>query len=74
MKVLLFVVPILLMPTAFAQEKKGDRVKMKEPKSVKSSTSPVTHAEAKAVFERVWKTLGTSLKIKGAEPHSRAVR
>ena len=68
MKAILILLPILVVSIAFGQDKKGDGVKIKEPKNVKSSTAPVTHAEAKAVFERVWKTLGTSLKLKGQNP------
>ncbi len=62
------ILSILAVSAAFGQVKNDDGPKMKEPKNVERSTTPVTHAEAKAVFEKVWKTLGTSLKAKGANP------
>ena len=60
---------LLCVGFAFAQEKvQGGDFKKKQPKEVKQSAAPVTHAEATKVFAKVWKGLASGLKVKGANP------
>jgi hypothetical protein len=64
MKNLFVIASLLLVFTSFAQE--APSFKKPTAKSVKeSSARPVTHAEAKKTFEKVWRTLQTGLKLKG---------
>ena len=54
--------------SVFAQENGAQDVKMKKPSVVKSSSAPVTHAEAKMVLDKAWNALAKGLKVKGANP------
>lgn len=65
MKAMLLIIAAVSASMAFAQ---ADGPKMKPPKDVKTSTAPVTHAEAKMTFEKAWKSLGSGLKVKGPNP------
>jgi hypothetical protein len=53
---------------SLGQTKSTDDSKKKHVKAVKSTSAPVTRAEARAVFEKAWKALATGLKVKGANP------
>jgi hypothetical protein len=50
------------------QTKPVDDVKMKQPKNVRTTSAPVTHAEAAATLEKAWKSLSVGLKAKGQNP------
>lgn len=60
---------ILCCGFALGQGKdEGGDIKLKQPKNVKSSSAPVTRAEANKVFEKAWKSLAKGLKAKGNNP------
>ena len=60
----LLVTLFLAFSVAFAQ----GEPKQREVKQVKSTSAPVTHAEAEAVFAKAWKAFETGLKVKGKNP------
>ena len=68
MKVVLITVALVVSSFAFAQVKDSEDVKLKQPKEIKSSTAPVTHTEAIAVFDKAWSALAKGLKVKGTNP------
>lgn len=68
MKAMLLAIAVFSTSISFGFEQQQDGPKMKQQKDVKSSTAPVTHAEAKATFEKAWKALVRGLKVKGANP------
>jgi len=68
MKPVCLVIGVLAATLAFGQEKPTDKLKHEKAKPVKATTAPVTHAEAKAVFELAWKSLANGLKATGPNP------
>jgi hypothetical protein len=68
MKIAFVAVSLMLGSVAFGQGKTQDDIKMKQRKDIKSSSAPVTRAEAVVVFEKTWKSLVTGLKVKGPNP------
>ena len=68
MKTVIFFGATLLCGFAIGQAKSADDVKMKTHKDVKTSSAPVTRAEASKVFDRGWNSLVKGLKVKGANP------
>ncbi|MBI1333306.1 MAG: hypothetical protein GC165_10555 [Armatimonadetes bacterium] len=70
MKYLAILVSLLLCGLAFGQ---GDDSgvkdpKMKQPKVIKATTAPVTHAEAQKTFDKMWAAMAKGLKVKGSNP------
>lgn len=66
---LLFTIALLTTSIAFGQGHGADDEHHRlQTKVVKTSSAPVTHVEAQAVFAKAWKALGTSLKLKGVNP------
>jgi len=69
MKSIVAFIAILCCSFAIAQGKdEGGDVKPKQPKNVKTSSAPVTRAEAQKTFDKAWKSLAGGLKAKGANP------
>ena len=68
MKAIALITGLLLASIAFSQAEDPDSVKMRQPKDIKLSATPVSHAEAKMIFEKAWKSLAVGLKVKGNNP------
>lgn len=68
MKAILSVALLCSVSVGFAQQKDNPDFKKKEPRNVKATSAPVTHAEAKATFDKAWAALAKGLKFKGTNP------
>ena len=59
---------ILLASFAMSQDQDGGDIKRKQVRDVKVSNAPVTHAEAKKIFDKAWNAIAKALKLKSANP------
>lgn len=57
---------VVLVASAFAQEQ--GEFKKSVSKTIKSTSAPVTRAEARKVLDRAWTVMVKGLKLKGAAP------
>lgn len=67
MKLISVALLVVAATTSFAQDG-GQEFKKPQPKSVKTSTAPVTRSEANKVFGKLWTALSEGLSIKKANP------
>ncbi|MEI8283222.1 MAG: hypothetical protein WCG75_12515 [Armatimonadota bacterium] len=68
MKSVWLVIGVLGASLALGQDQAPDKLNHPKTKPVKSTTAPVTHAEAKTVFDLAWKSLTTGIKVTGPNP------
>ncbi len=68
MKSVWLVIGVLTAALVVAQDKPADKLKHQKAKPIKSTTAPVTHAEAKTVLDLAWKSLTTGIKVTGPSP------
>lgn len=66
--ILVLILALISTSTVFSQGKGSNEPNMKQVKDVKSTSAPVTHAEAQAVFAKAWGALAKGLKAKGVNP------
>ena len=66
--ILLILTAFLIVSSSLGQAKDTGELKVKHVKEVKSTSAPVSRAEANAVFAKAWKALATGLKAKGTNP------